>query len=66
MEPQFIGNLSGVHSVGKVLFVGKYKEEGIAEFIFVEHTLKFLASFADTFTIIGIDHEDDALGVLEI
>ena len=66
MESQFVGDFSGVHGVGKILFIGKNKEEGIAKFVFVEHTLKLLTGLGDTFTIVGINHEDNALGVLEV
>ena len=52
MKSQFVGNFSSVHGVGKILFVGKYKKEGIAKFIFVEHTLKLFTGFRDTLTIV--------------
>jgi hypothetical protein len=66
MKSQFVSNLCGVHGVGKILFVGKYEKEGIAKFIFVEHTLKFFTGFGDTLTIVGINYENDSLRVLKI
>ena len=51
---------------GKILFVGKYKEQSISKFIFVEHALQLLAGFHNTISVIRIDHEDDALSILEI
>jgi hypothetical protein len=66
VEAQLIGDFGGIHCVGKILFVCKYEKKGIAELVFIEHALEFLSGFRDTFTIIGVDYEDDALGVLEI
>lgn len=51
---------------GKILFVGKDEEKGITKLVFVQHTLKFLACLDDTISVIGIDHEDDTLSILEI
>ena len=50
----------------KILLVCKDEEKGIAEFILVEHALKFFTGLDNTISIVGIDHEDDTLGVLEI
>lgn len=50
----------------KILLVGKDQEQSIPQFIFVEHSLEFLAGFADTLSVVGIDDEDDTLGVLEV
>jgi hypothetical protein len=66
VKAEFISNFSRVHGIGKILFVGENEEEGITEFIFVEHTLKFFTSFGNTFAIVGIDYEDDTLSVLEV
>lgn len=51
---------------GKILLVGKDQEDGIPELILVEHALKLLTSLNDTVTIVGVDNEDDTLGVLEV
>ena len=66
VQPQFISDFGSIHCIGKILFVGKDEKKGIAELIFVEHALEFLSGFRNTFTIIGVDYENDALGVLEI
>lgn len=66
METELIGDLSSIHSVGKILLVGEDEEESIAELIFVEHPLQLLTSFRNTFPIIGIDDENDTLSILEI
>jgi hypothetical protein len=66
METQFVGNLSSIHCIGKILFVCEYEKKGITEFVLIEHTLELFTSFRDTLTIVGIDYEDDSLGILEI
>jgi hypothetical protein len=66
VQSEFVSDLCGVHRVGEILFVGKHEEERVTKFVFVEHALKFFASFRDTFTIVRIDYEDDTLSVLEV
>jgi hypothetical protein len=51
---------------GKILLVGKDQEDGIPELILVEHALELLTSLNNTVTIVGVDNEDDTLGVLEV
>lgn len=48
------------------LLVGEDKEEGITEFVLVQHSLEFLSSFRDTLPVVRVDDEDDSLGVLEV
>jgi hypothetical protein len=50
----------------KILLVGKDQEERIAEFVLVEHSLQLLTSLDDTISIVGIDHKDDTLSILEV
>jgi hypothetical protein len=66
VETQFIGNLGSIHCVGQILFVCKDEEEGITEFVFIEHALKLFTGFRNTLAIVGIDNKNDPLGVLEI
>ncbi len=66
METELIGDLSSVHGVGQILLVGEDKQEGITQLVLVEHPLEFLTRFRDTFPIVGVDDEDDTLGVLEV
>ncbi len=66
VKTQFISDFGGIHGVGKILFVGKYEEKGIAELVLVKHALEFLSGFRDTLTIVGVNDEDNPLGVLEI
>lgn len=71
--PIAVSALRSEHTAGvtaktdrQVLFVGKDQQECISELILVQHSLELLAGLADTFPVVGVDHEDDALGVLEI
>jgi len=66
MQTKLIGDLCCVHGVGQVLFVGENEQEGVPQLVLVEHTLKLFAGLRDTFAIVRIDDENDALGVLEI
>jgi len=66
MQSKFVSDLRGVHGIGKILFVGEYKEQGIPKLVLVQHPLQFLASLRNTFSIVRVDNEDDTLGVLEI
>ena len=66
METELVGDFSGVHGVGEILLVGKDEEEGVPEFVLIQHTLEFLAGLGNTLSIVGIDDEDDTLGVLEV
>jgi len=50
----------------KILLVGKYQEKSIAEFVFVQHPLQLITCLNHTISIIAIDDENDALGVLEV
>lgn len=51
---------------GKILLVGEDKEDSISELILVEHALKLLSGLDNTVAIVGVDNEDDTLGVLEV
>ena len=66
VQSEFIGNFGGIHSVGKILLVGKNEEQSIPEFVFVQHALQLFARLNNTVTIVAVNNEDDALGVLEV
>jgi nicotinic acid mononucleotide adenylyltransferase len=59
MKAKLICDLRRVHSVGKILLVGKDKQKGITKFILVQHALKLV-------TIVGVNNENDTLSILEI
>lgn len=66
MEPEFVGDFSSIHCVGKILFVGKDKQERIAKLILVEHPLQLLPSLRHTFPIVRVHNKDDTLSILEV
>lgn len=66
MQAKLVSDLSGVHGVGQILLVGEDEEQSVAELVLVEHALKLLTGLDDTVTIVGVDDEDDTLGVLEV
>lgn len=66
MEAKLVGDLSSVHSVRQILLVGEHEEKGITELVFVKHTLKLLTGLGDTLPIVGIDNENDTLGILVV
>lgn len=51
---------------GQILLVGEHQQNGISEFVFVQHALQLLPGFDDTVSIVAVDDEDDTLGVLEV
>ena len=66
VQAKLVGDLGGVHGIGKILLVGENQKQRIPEFVFVQHPLQLLAGLNNTVTIVAVDDEDDALGVLEV
>ena len=48
------------------MLVGKNQEQGITEFIFVQHALQLFPGLDNTVTVIAVNHENDTLRVLEV
>lgn len=55
-----------VRSYWKILLVGEDKEQSIAQFILVQHSLEFFSGLNHTVAIVAVDDEDDTLSVLEV
>lgn len=66
VQTKLVSDLGGVHGVGQILLVGEDKEKGVAELILVEHALELLTGLNNTVAIVGVNDEDDTLGVLEV
>lgn len=66
VEAELVGDLSGVHGVGQILLVGEDEEKSVPQLVLVQHALQLLAGLDHTVTIVAVDDEDDALGVLEV
>jgi hypothetical protein len=50
----------------QILLVGKHQQDGIPQLVLVQHALELLSGLDDTVAIVGVDDEDNALGVLEV
>lgn len=50
----------------QILLVGKDQEKSVTELILVQHALELLTGLNNTVAIVGVDNEDDTLGVLEV
>ena len=66
METKLVSDFSSIHGVRKILLVGEHQEQSVAKLILVQHALQLLAGFGHTLAIVGVDNEDNALGVLEV
>jgi hypothetical protein len=79
MQAQFVGDFRRIHGIRQILkdilvkvhlksylFVGKDKQDSIAQFILGQHTHQFFTGFSHTFSIIAVNNEDQALGILEV
>lgn len=66
VQAELVRDLGSVHRVGQILLVGEDEQQGIAQLVLVEHALKLLARLGHTLAVVGVDDEDDAVGVLEV
>jgi len=66
VQTKLIGDFGGVHGVWQILLVGEDQEESIPELILVQHALQLLPGLNNTVAIVGVDNEDNTLGVLEV
>ena len=66
VQAKLVGDLGGVHGVGQILLVGEDEEESVTELVLVEHALELLTGLDNTVAIVGVDDENDTLGVLEV
>ena len=66
VEAQLVGELRRVHGVREVLLVGEHQEHGVLELVLLEHVLELLVRLGDPLLVVGVDDEDEALGVLEV
>lgn len=66
MQAELVGDLGSVHGIGQILLVGEDKQCRVLELVFIEHALELFPGLYNTVAIVGVDDEDDALGVLEV
>lgn len=66
MQAQLLGDLCSVHGIRQVLLVGKHKQQRVSQLVLVKHLLQFLTGLGDTISVVGVNHENDTLSVLEV
>ena len=66
VQSKLVGHLRGTHRIWKILFVGKHQEDGITQFVFVQHSVQLVSCGIDTVRVIGIDNKDKTLRVLVV
>mmetsp|Transcript_4866 Transcript_4866/g.14537 ORF Transcript_4866/g.14537 Transcript_4866/m.14537 type:complete len:215 (+) Transcript_4866:85-729(+) len=66
VETELVRDLGGVHGVRQVLLVGENQKHGVSQVVLVQHFVELVLVLVNTISIVGIDHEDQALRVLEV
>ncbi|EEQ37837.1 ADP-ribosylation factor 1 [Clavispora lusitaniae ATCC 42720] len=66
MQAQLLGDLRSVHGVWQILLVGKHKQQGVSQFVLVEHSLQLFSGLGNTVSVIGVHNENDTLCVSEV
>jgi len=66
VEAELVGDLSDGHGLRKILLVGEHEEDGVAELVLSEHLVELVVGLGDTLAIVGVDHKDETLSVLEV
>jgi len=59
-------DFGAIHGSGEILLVGEDEEDGVLELLFGEHLVELLLVLVDAVSIVGVDDEDEALGVLVV
>jgi hypothetical protein len=63
VEAELVGDLSSVHRVGQILLVRENEQHSLTQLVLVEHAVELIAGLANTVAIVGVDDEDQSLGV---
>merc|ERR1712176_969872 len=66
IEPELAGDLRRAHRVRQVLLIREHEEDGIAQLVFLQHSVYLIACLANAIAIVAIDNEDQALRVVEV
>mmetsp|Transcript_73127 Transcript_73127/g.200800 ORF Transcript_73127/g.200800 Transcript_73127/m.200800 type:complete len:561 (-) Transcript_73127:65-1747(-) len=66
VEAELVGDLRSVHRVRQVLLVGEDQQDGLPQLVLVQHAVQLVARLAHAVAIVGINDEDDTLGVLVV
>jgi hypothetical protein len=63
VEAKLVGDLGAAHGSGQVLLVGEDEENGVLELLFGKHLVELVTVLFNTLLVVGVNHEDEALGV---
>jgi hypothetical protein len=66
VEAKLVSDLSSIHGVWQILFVGKNKENCITQLILIQHPVQLISCLHNTISIIAIYHKDQPLCILEV
>jgi len=66
VETQLVGDFGRVHRLRKILLVREDEEDGIPEFVLVQHSVQLLLGLADSLAVVAVDDENQPLRVLEV
>jgi len=66
VKAQLVGDFGRVHRLRKILLVREDEEDGVPEFVLVQHPIQLFLGLADSFPIVAVHDEDQSLRVLEI
>jgi len=66
VQTQLVCDLGCVHRLGKILLVGEDEEDGVPEFVLVQHPVELFLGLAHSLSVVAIHHEDQPLRVLEV
>ena len=66
LQPELVRELARAHGVRQVLLVGEDEEVRVPQLVFLQHLLQLVVRLADPLSVVGVDDEDESLGVLEV
>ena len=66
VKTQLVGHLGGAHGVRQILFVGKNKQHRFSQLVLIQHAVHLISGGISTVSVVGINHEDEALSVLVV
>jgi len=66
LQPELVCELTSAHGIGQVLLVGEDEEMRVSQLVLLQHLLQLVLRLSDPLAVVGVDDEDESLGVLEV
>lgn len=66
MEAELVGHLRDGHGIRQVLLVGEHQHDGLTQLVLGEHPVQLVVGLAHAVLVVGVNDEDQALGVLVV